>query len=90
MTRWLVFTPQYRHSSEDGYEPPEYGADVIEIEAETKRDALALGVKAMLADHRHFAWCRNQRDDHASPYAGVTVEAADDFLDEIDNPKEAV
>lgn len=74
MKRWLVYTPEYWRSSENWWEPPECGPDVIEIEAETERDALALGVKAMLADHSHFGWCRNQRYDYASPYARVKAE----------------
>lgn len=86
MKRWLVFTPQYECHHATEADPAEFGCDVVEIEAKTKRDALALGVKVMLADRRHFHYCRDQRDDNASPYAGLKVEDADEFLDEIDNP----
>jgi hypothetical protein len=57
------------------YEPT---CDVIEIEAETARDAIALGVVAMLKDWRQFQYCRDQRGDDACPYTGVRAEAAED------------
>jgi len=47
--------------------------DVIEVEAETERDALLLGVHAMSEDHREYKWCRNQREEGLSPFAGVKV-----------------
>lgn len=66
-----------------GQGPMEYGCDVIEIEAENARDAIALGVREMLrapygnGDFIHegqFSWCRDARADGCSPYAGVRAE----------------
>ena len=79
MERWYVVTPEYGTVIpvlDDGTGPMEYGADVIEIEAETKRDAIALGVKEMLRLNRdangwRFTWCKDQRDSGCSPYAMV-------------------
>ncbi len=71
LKRFLIVTPAYE-SGGDYYEPPEVGADVVEVEAETARDAVAIGVKLMLAGNRKFyRYCRNQRTNGCSPYAGV-------------------
>lgn len=86
MKRWYVVTPEYGvvvPVLDFGQGPIEYGRDVIEVEAETRRDAIALGVKAMLnarygdfAYENRFRWCKDARMDGVSPYAGVTAEAA--------------
>jgi hypothetical protein len=71
LTRFYVVTPQYE-SGGDYYEPPEWGADVVEVEARSKREAVTLGVKLMLTgNRREFKWCRWQRGDGANPFAGV-------------------
>ena len=82
LKRWLVITPEYGvvvPILDYGQGPIEYGCDVIEVEAETKRDAIALGVKLMLQDvspvkHVTFEWCKDSREDGCSPFAGVTAE----------------
>ena len=79
MKRWYVVTPEYGEVIpilDDGTGPMEYGADVIEIEAETARDAVALGVKEMLKGRcgkwgDRYRWCLDARSDRVSPYAGV-------------------
>ena len=69
--RWYVVTPEYE-SGGDYYEPPEWGSDVVEVEAATKREAITRGVKAMLAgNRRQYRWCRTQRQDGCNPFAGV-------------------
>jgi hypothetical protein len=80
--RWLVITPEYDEVVpilDDGTGPIEYGCDVIEIEAESRRDAIALGVNEMLKGGRQneygfYKWCRMARSDGESPYAGVRAE----------------
>lgn len=76
MRRWLVVTPVFSYMEVvcDGAGPMLDTCDVIEVEAETARDAVALGVKAMIADRRHYSYCRDQRWDGASPYTGVRAE----------------
>lgn len=72
MLRWLVVTPEYGTVIpilDDGTGPTEYGADVIEIETSTARDAVTMGVSLML--RRGDRWCTEARLDGASPYAGV-------------------
>lgn len=80
MKRWLVVTPEYdtiEPVTDEGQGPTITVVDVIEVEAETKRDAIVLGVKLMLENKwrpdkwTKFHWCRDQRCDKLSPYAGV-------------------
>lgn len=78
MRRWYVVTPPvgYVDVIVDGQGPwMEEAADVIEIEAQTARDAVALGVREMLK-RWDYHYCRDQRSDGASPYTGVTAHAA--------------
>lgn len=84
MKRWCVVTPEYGvliPITDEGQGPMEYGCDVIEIEAETRRDAIVLGVREMLkgynGGHGHgqrYEWCLTQRDDGCSPFTGVRAE----------------
>ena len=79
MKLWYVVTPMFSYTewvcAEGG---PTYDvADVIEVEAETARDAVKLGVKAMLADHRRFNYCHDARQDGVCPYTGVRAEPAE-------------
>ena len=82
MKRWLVVTPEYDTVIpilDDGTGPLEPGADVIEIEAETARDAIALGVREMLRrGDPPYQWCNDQRGDKLSPYAGVKAFPVED------------
>jgi hypothetical protein len=79
MKRWYVVTPSYE-SGGDYFEPPEHGADVIEVFAKTKRAAVTEGVKRMLAaSWRQFRWCRDARSDGVNPFKGVkAIEVEDD------------
>jgi hypothetical protein len=72
MKTWLVVTPEYGEVIPivDGQGPMEYGADVIFVEAESKRDALRLGVKAMKKRGDHYF------DDCDNPFNGVKVYEA--------------
>ena len=56
----------------DPPEPPEYGCDVVEIEADSKRDAVILGVSMLLKDHK--SWASMNRQDGLPPWAGYKVE----------------
>ena len=81
MRKWIVVTPEYGvliPITDEGYGPTEWGCDVIEIEAEYKRDAIVLGVQLMLhggkgghGEGERYRYCLDQRSDHASPYTGV-------------------
>lgn len=75
MKRWYVVTPQYGTVIpvlDDGTGPTEYGADVVEVEAPSRRAAITEGVKRMLRGSRkEFRYCRDQRSDRANPFVGV-------------------
>lgn len=71
LKRYYVVTPEY--PSGCGYdEPPEWGADVIEVEARTRREAVRIGVKEMLRiGGRQYRWVHDQRGNGQNPFAGV-------------------
>lgn len=76
MDSWLVITPEYGDVVpvlDYGQGPIEYGCDVIEVEAQSKRDAIALGVKAMLKS-KEYRYCRESRQFGENPYTGVHAE----------------
>jgi hypothetical protein len=45
LKRYAVLTPSYEVYSASESDPPEYGRDYLEVEAENKRDARVLAVK---------------------------------------------
>jgi hypothetical protein len=73
---YYVVTPEYGEVVpvlDYGQGPTEYGCDVIEVEAPTKRAAVIAGVKAMRAkprEYRYFGQC------DGNPFAGVRAEPA--------------
>lgn len=81
--KYLVVTPEYSDGGSE-YEPPEYGCDVVEVEAPTKRAAIIAGVKRMLAGSRRaFPWVHYQRGDGCSPFTGVkAIEMREPTADE--------
>ena len=65
MTKYFVVTPPYE-------EPGSCGSDVVEVEADTKREALVKGVRELRRTHSH--WLQDQESDGHSPFAGLKVE----------------
>ena len=75
MNRWWVVSPEYGTVvpvCDDGTGPMEYGCDAVEVEADTKRDALLLGVQELLK--RDDSWPSVNRQDGQPPWAGMRVE----------------
>ena len=69
---WLVCSPEYGEVvpvTDEGQGPMEYGCDVVFVEAETRRDALVLGVKAFRDMDAHYL------GDQDNPFAGVKVKS---------------
>lgn len=68
---WMVCSPEYGEIIPicDGHGPMEYGCDVVFVEAETKRDALLLGVMLFRKQGANYL------ADAENPYAGVKVES---------------
>jgi hypothetical protein len=77
MKRWFVVTPEFSYTEYivAGQGPSYAVRDVIEIEAETARDAISLGVREMLRG-RTFTYCEDQRSEGLCPYTGVFAEPA--------------
>lgn len=74
LKRWLVLTPEYGEVipiTDEGQGPTEYQCDGIEVEAETKRDAILMGVRLMRANPRDYHWFRHV---DGNPFVGVTAE----------------
>jgi hypothetical protein len=84
MKRYIVLTPPflYHEIIVDGMGPYYEERDFIEIEAENKRDAVALGVKYMLThrypDGHRYQYVHDQRSDRLSPYTGVRATETGD------------
>ena len=75
MKRWLVVTPEYGEVipiTDEGQGPTEYQSDVIEVEAETRRDAILIGVQLMRASPSDYHWFRD--NCYGNPFVGVTAE----------------
>jgi hypothetical protein len=69
---WLVCSPKYGEIVpvlDYGQGPMEYGCDVVFVEAETRRDALLLGVALFRQQGARYL------ADAENPYAGVKVES---------------
>lgn len=74
LRRWLVLTPEYGEVipiTDEGQGPTEYQRDGIEVEAETKRDAILMGVCLMRDKPRDYHWFRHA---DGNPFVGVTAE----------------
>lgn len=73
MRRFYVISPEMSvviPICDDGTGPMEYGCDVVEVEARTKRDARHLGFKLMR--EAKMAWATEHED--GCPFAGMKVE----------------
>jgi hypothetical protein len=71
LRHFFVYSPEYETPAY-GMNPPEWGSDVVQVEAASKRDALLLGVKEM--ERKCMRWVRNNRWDGKPPWAGIKVE----------------
>ena len=79
MRRFYVVTPEYGTVIpilDAGTGPMEYGSDVVEIEAENRRDALVLGLK--LLTEQNSRWVEEARSDGVNPFNGLKVEEIED------------
>ena len=77
MRPYYVISPEYESAagSYEPPEPPEYGCDVVEVEARTRREAIALGVGELLKS-RCRTWPKQNREDNRSPWTGMRAEVA--------------
>ncbi len=71
---WLVCSPEYGEVipiTDEGQGPMEYGCDVVHVLAETRRDALLMGVLLFRQQGARYL----DRYSDENPYAGVKVES---------------
>ena len=77
MSKWAVMSPEYADvvpTLDDGTGPEEWGRDYVEVEAQTKREAVRLGYQLLKSQPWFKRWW--DRDRH--PYAYITAERFDD------------
>jgi len=68
---WNVISPEMMtpgRYSPFGLDPPEYGCDVVSVEAPSRREAIRRGTPLLKG------WCRDARSDGCNPFVGVTAE----------------
>lgn len=76
LKRWMVVGPEYSvviPVLDTGEGPLEYECDVVEVEAETKRDAIALAIR-LFRTHRirhERTWLQRYPDEN--PFVGLRV-----------------
>lgn len=78
MKHWMVVTPEYGEVIpilDDGTGPEEWGADVVFVEAETKRRALVEGVRELRRIHSH--WMEDQYSNVSNPFTGLKAEISE-------------
>ena len=70
--RYWVSTPAYSRGG-DWYNPPEFGSDVVEVDAPTKRAAIRLGLRALRK--MGSRWVRDMESDKRCPLNGLKADA---------------
>ena len=69
--RYFVCTPIYDKNSDGYWDPPETGADVVEVEATNKREALVKGLR--LLRQSKSEWICDKDFDKKNPFNGLSV-----------------
>jgi hypothetical protein len=72
---WLVFTPPYPAGGPFAYHY-ETAADVVEVRARTRREAITLGGQEML--RLGYGWVHDNRIDRVPPWKGLKAELAEE------------
>ena len=82
LKKYYVVTPPYTTyfgNAATAIDPPEYGCDVVEVEARTKREAKILGVRELR--RIHSKWMEDQVSNGANPFTGLKAHDAEDDND---------
>lgn len=77
-TRYLVVSPEMEFYGGGYYEPNEFGSCAVEIDAPSKRQAIA---EALRTKEFH-KWVREQRGDGKNPFIGVWAVRLDSLVPE--------
>ena len=72
VNKYYVWTPEYDSSPSNS--PPEWGCDIVEVEADTRRKALVLGLKKL--DSIHSEWITDERGDGRNPFSTLKIQRA--------------
>lgn len=70
---FTIVSPEYCTYESNGIDPPEYGCDVVDIETDSKKDAIALALKTKEFE----GWIQEAKDNEISPYSGVKAMQMD-------------
>ena len=73
LMRYFVMTEEFNRVG--SYHPPEYGRDVVEVEAKTKREARVLGLRALRK--MRSTPVMDAESDNRNPLGTLTVERYD-------------
>lgn len=71
---YTVCTPQfwdYSYMGPERLDPPEYGADCVDVESPNKKQAKVEAVRKMRKEG--MSWVNDQDSDKASPFTGLQV-----------------
>jgi hypothetical protein len=91
MKKWAVVSKELSQVVpilDDGSGPTEYWHNYIEVEAETREDALTLGIKLWRETEQHKMGMDFNGYEDENPFEGVTVEdITDGYPEEAINGK---
>lgn len=73
--KYFVVTPPYNRHELSTFTPPEYGADVVEVEAETKAEAKVKGLRELRRTGSW--WVQDMETDLRNPFNGLEVHEAE-------------
>ena len=76
--RYIVYTPTYERGWVDtlSLDPPDYGSDIVEVEATDRKEALIEGLRELRRTRSQ--WIQDQQSDGRHPFAGLKVEQLGD------------
>ena len=68
MNKYYVIGPLYEHRSSSYYDPPEWGHDVVEVEAVSRSKAKAIGLRQLRMQQAQWL-----RDIDGNPFSKLKV-----------------
>lgn len=72
--RYYVCTPPYDTHEWSRYQPHDWGSDVVEIEAHSKREARVRGLQELRRTHSRYL----KLHEDENPFKGLQVEPMED------------
>ena len=83
LRHYYVVSPEYGVMDVivDGQGPMEYGCEVIEVDARTKREAIIKGVAIARKNTRYDSYFNHEWDGSSPPWKGWHAELAEELVD---------